>query len=428
MFGKRKSSDGFEWHRYVRTAVRVRREARKEKVREAGRAAGEHVGAAGMALVAGSKAAGHAAYEGTRAGLGGLWLLAIAAWNILVIIALHAADKTGLVLIALWYGAGRLLRPLLALLARPKVGVAMALASALLLGAALSRFASRGLDGQALWMLAAAFACAIATLPLVGAITGMRAPRLPSVAIAPRALGAVALVLVLAVGVLAGTRHLSHGVGIGSLVARLPALGGAEPVTGRAVALAGDRVRLAGQVIRLSGIELPEAGQLCGKAGSRQVRCAGAVAATLSRVIGNAPVSCTLEGQDSAGVALGRCLSGEREINGELVRLGFAFAERGLISSRYGSQEDQAKAARLGIWSAGESMRPAEWRDKLWEEAKKKAPEGCPIKGTVSGGAKIYLLPWSPDYARGRVQAGRGERWFCSESEAEAAGWKPRQG
>ena len=100
MFGKRKGGEGFEWHRYVRTVVRERREARKDKVREARRAAGEHVGAAGEALAAGSKAAGVAAVHGARAGIGSLWLLLIAAWNIIVIFSLHAADKTGLALVA----------------------------------------------------------------------------------------------------------------------------------------------------------------------------------------------------------------------------------------------------------------------------------------------------------------------------------------
>ena len=79
MFGNRKNGDGFEWHRYVRTVVKQRREARKEKVREAGRVAGQQVGAAGDALVAGSKAAGVAAVHGAKAGVGGIGLLLVAA-------------------------------------------------------------------------------------------------------------------------------------------------------------------------------------------------------------------------------------------------------------------------------------------------------------------------------------------------------------
>ena len=61
-----------------------------------------------------------------------------------------------------------------------------------------------------------------------------------------------------------------------------------------------------------------------------------------------------------------------------------------------------------------------------WQEAKGRSPEGCPIKGQVTGSSRFYVLPWSPDYERARVQTARGERWFCSEQEAVAAGFKAR--
>jgi hypothetical protein len=34
-------------------------------------------------------------------------------------------------------------------------------------------------------------------------------------------------------------------------------------------------------------------------------------------------------------------------------------------------------------------------------------------------------MPWSPWYARVKIDVSRGERWFCSEAEALAAGWRP---
>ena len=43
---------------------------------------------------------------------------------------------------------------------------------------------------------------------------------------------------------------------------------------------------------------------------------------------------------------------------------------------------------------------------------------------SVAGGARVYVLPWSPDYGRVRVSKSRGGRWFCSEQEAIAAGWE----
>ena len=70
--------------------------------------------------------------------------------------------------------------------------------------------------------------------------------------------------------------------------------------------------------------------------------------------------------------------------------------------------------------------RPADWRAKIWEDAKSRAPDGCPIKGQVAGSSRFYVLPWSAGYERARVQETRGERWFCSEQEAVAAGFKAR--
>src|SRR5262245_65742172 len=84
MFGRRNKPDGFEWHKYIRTTVRVRREQRRERVLEARRAAAQQASAAGVALAQGSRAAGAAAWTGARAGLGVAGLAAPAAWNLAV--------------------------------------------------------------------------------------------------------------------------------------------------------------------------------------------------------------------------------------------------------------------------------------------------------------------------------------------------------
>lgn len=50
---------------------------------------------------------------------------------------------------------------------------------------------------------------------------------------------------------------------------------------------------------------------------------------------------------------------------------------------------------------------------------------GCDIKGNInSAGAKIYHTPASPSYAATKIDK-PGERWFCSEVEAQQAGWRP---
>tara|TARA_R110002020_G_scaffold10801_22_gene41095 strand:- start:18487 stop:18726 length:240 start_codon:yes stop_codon:yes gene_type:complete len=49
----------------------------------------------------------------------------------------------------------------------------------------------------------------------------------------------------------------------------------------------------------------------------------------------------------------------------------------------------------------------------------------CNIKGNVSTqGERIYHMPGDKYYNETRISASHGERWFCSEEEARAAGWR----
>ena len=51
--------------------------------------------------------------------------------------------------------------------------------------------------------------------------------------------------------------------------------------------------------------------------------------------------------------------------------------------------------------------------------------DGCNIKGNVSTrGERIYHVPGQRYYNATRISASHGERWFCSEAEARAAGWR----
>ena len=55
-----------------------------------------------------------------------------------------------------------------------------------------------------------------------------------------------------------------------------------------------------------------------------------------------------------------------------------------------------------------------------------KAGGECNIKGNVSAddGERIYHVPGQKYYARTKIDSRYGERWFCSEEEARAAGWR----
>jgi len=51
---------------------------------------------------------------------------------------------------------------------------------------------------------------------------------------------------------------------------------------------------------------------------------------------------------------------------------------------------------------------------------------GCDIKGNISinTGEKIYHLPGQEYYEETKISPEYGERWFCTEAEAIANGWR----
>lgn len=50
----------------------------------------------------------------------------------------------------------------------------------------------------------------------------------------------------------------------------------------------------------------------------------------------------------------------------------------------------------------------------------------CNIKGNISidTGERIYHVPGQEHYSETKISPQYGERWFCSEAEARAAGWR----
>jgi hypothetical protein len=54
------------------------------------------------------------------------------------------------------------------------------------------------------------------------------------------------------------------------------------------------------------------------------------------------------------------------------------------------------------------------------------SPPGCDIKGNISlkTGEHIYHLPGQGYYDKTVISPDKGERWFCTEEEAEANGWR----
>ncbi len=419
MFGWRKKPEDFEWHRYIRTTIKVRRENRRRRIDDAKHAAAEQMNAAGAALAAGSKAAGAAAVDGARVGLGVAGMAAQSAGSSLLAGGALLLQKVWAAIQVLIEKLGVALRPLTVVLERPNIGGPLALVGAIALGSGIGRFRSMGADGETLFAVGIGLALLAATWPMLSNMTGISVPRFA-------ALGGLSVrlaVALLAVVVVAGVAwFVGRGASERASLGWLPSFSSAKPIEGRAQALSGDTLRIGTTTVRLAGIEAPKAEQRCGK-GGKQWKCGAAAQQALSRAIGNQRIRCTADGNDSAGVTLAYCTAGDTDIGSELVRKGHVFGEQSFFA-RYASQEREARGAKAGLWVGGEAERPSEYRAKAWEEAKRRAPDGCPIKGLVRDGDRVYVLPGAPDYERGRVQTSRGGRWFCSEQDAQSAGFK----
>jgi endonuclease YncB( thermonuclease family) len=425
----------------VRSKFELRREQIRQRVVDGTRAARARVQAASVATTAGLRAAGSAVAAGARVGRGAA---AVGAQRTLNSLAATGARMSGLRALpgsvragaragrrAAASGARRTLDGLAAIaafagqqaraarsaaahiLARPATPGAVGAAGALVLGAGIGRWRAAGLDGEVVAMLTIGAGVAATLLPMA---MHHLADRLPGFAAHSPLLGmaAVSVALLAAASLWVAYRGAPEFAG----------LTGAEEVAGRASAVGGDVLKVGGTTVRLSGIESPEHAQVCGRSNSRW-RCAEAAQAALAKIVSAPSVRCQLTGTDKAGRPRGICAIESADINAELVRQGVAFAEGG-PSGRYGVEEAEARNARAGMW-VGAVQRPEEIRARAWEEAKRRSPDGCPIKGQVTGVHRVYVLPGAPSYDRVRVLPARGDRWFCSEQEATAAGFKAAQ-
>ena len=202
-------------------------------------------------------------------------------------------------------------------------------------------------------------------------------------------------------------------------------------VAGRTRVIDGDTIEVSSARIRLFGIDAPESAQRC-LAGSRRWSCGEQATRALAARIDGRSVACEERDRDRYGRIVAVCRYGGQDVNAWLVREGWAMAYR-RYSTAYVGEEAAAKAAQRGVWR-GEFVPPWDWRrgDRL-ETATRDAPRvagrdrgGCNIKGNIShnSGRRIYHMPGDRDYERTRISTSRGERYFCTEAEARAAGWR----
>ena len=195
-------------------------------------------------------------------------------------------------------------------------------------------------------------------------------------------------------------------------------------LAGSATVTDGDTLTVAGQRIRLFGIDAPESKQIC-VAGGQRWRCGRFATRALREHIASRPVVCTERDRDHYGRIVAVCRAGGGDINAWMVSQGFALAYR-KYSRAYVAEERAAKTARRGMWR-GDFVAPWDWRrgKRLAAAAPAARAGDCRIKGNISrSGKRIYHVPGAQYYDRTRIDTSKGERWFCSESQARAAGWR----
>lgn len=202
-------------------------------------------------------------------------------------------------------------------------------------------------------------------------------------------------------------------------------------LSGTARAGDGDSLTVSGMSVRLHGIDAPELDQACDRNGAPW-KCGEEAKRQLQAIVEGQQVSCRRIDTDEYGRMVAVCTAGRWELNKAMVESGWAVAFQ-RYSDAYAADEVRAKNAGLGIWSS-KFESPADYRHRHQPRqavaARPRAvarstpayssPSSCLIKGNHSRkGEWIYHLPGMPYYEQTRAEA-----MFCTEAEAQAAGYR----
>lgn len=207
------------------------------------------------------------------------------------------------------------------------------------------------------------------------------------------------------------------------VLALSPVAAAAQP-EGRIRVIDADTWDVGGVRVRLFGIDAPELDQICTRASGADWACGVWATDRVRALYGGATARCAPVSRDRYGRVVARCSVGGADAGRALVSRGLAFAYR-RYSMDYDLDEKGAAVNARGL-HAGRVQRPAAFRAARRRAEDGPPAGGCVIKGNISGrGERIYHLPGQRDYARTRLSPDKGERWFCSEAEARAAGWRP---
>lgn len=209
----------------------------------------------------------------------------------------------------------------------------------------------------------------------------------------------------------------------------------------------GATLQLANNTFRLDGIDAPAVDQMCIDEHADSWACGVEARDQLAKLVAGKQVRCGDLGPDPSTKKrrIGLCI-----VEGETVGLGQLMIQKGLALAdargKFKADELAARNDRRGLWK-GCFVTPADF--SLWKKdaalvggacradrdqqiravlfsADPVMPAGCAIKGKyavrarVTGNVGIYHLQACRSYP-GLTNS---ERWFCSEDDAQAAGFR----
>ena len=186
----------------------------------------------------------------------------------------------------------------------------------------------------------------------------------------------------------------------------------------------GDTIELSsGEKVRYIGMDTPETVDP-----RKPIQCFGVEASERNKALvfgKEVRLEKDVSERDKYGRLLRYIWLGNILVNLELVKEGFASASTYPPDVKYQSEfakaEAEARTAKRGLWQACQNAEPSA-SSAIMNSA---GPNGCVIKGNIgASGDKIYHLPGCPYYDKTKIDEARGEKWFCTEAEAIAAGWR----
>jgi endonuclease YncB( thermonuclease family) len=212
----------------------------------------------------------------------------------------------------------------------------------------------------------------------------------------------------------------------------------------------GDTIQLSGVTYRLDGIDAPEVDQICIDDHAEPWTCGVEARDQLANLIGKRAIRCEDLGPDKtySKWRTGICtVDGETaSLNQLLVRQGFALNFDSSGKARFKEDEAGAKDSLRGIWkgcfvapqdfrrlkksaallgAACRSDKDREIRVSLFPD-EPAMPPNCSVKAKLAVRAHVtgHVGVYHVQACRSYGPVTRPDRWFCSEEDAQAAGFR----